>query len=85
MSDKAFPTFSPNYQHEADFPDLEPVGGLTKRELFAAMVLQASLSYPIPEKTAAQFSGAQWVQIMAQSAVVQADALLAELAKAESE
>ena len=64
--------------NEPAFPITDPTNdfhrpGLTKRELFAAMAMQGTLSDPTPEHVALDVSE------VAEIAVAQADALLAAL------
>lgn len=57
---------------------VEAVGGLTKRELFAAMAMQGRAALPA---TSFPQGDSSWAELDAQMAVAYADALLAELAK----
>lgn len=61
--------------------------GLSKRELFAAMVLQGMHSVPLTDPAAVKLAREEPEQlshIMARTAVAQADALLAELEKVKT-
>lgn len=78
------PTFTPNYMPDADFPNLEPSGGLTKRELFAAMAMQAMVSSYDMIAAALNVGAKTDVEakdVIARGAISYADALIAELEK----
>lgn len=80
MSDSAFPNLlcGTFYDNEGNGLDLDLHGGLTKRELFAAMALLGLL--PVVNK-----DEDNWGAGLAEGAVKIADLLIAELAKKEGE
>lgn len=78
----AFPKFEPNYEFGADFPKLEPTGGLTKREYFAGLAMQGMLASDLVQK---QMGGVGTETILAGACIAIADALLLELNKAPTD
>lgn len=79
-NDSAFPVFNGLVSHEADFPDYYPEGGLSKRELLAAMAMNGMMACgPILGEADPSIGG------KVSHCVRLADALLAELSKTEKE
>lgn len=82
----AFPrAYSTDRVNDEVFAEHEAQRGLTKREYFAGLAMQASLSYPIPENISGQFTAEEWMAIIANSAVKQADALPEALSQGASD
>lgn len=79
MSKGNEPAF-PSFKKEGEWTSLQPVGGLTKRELFAAMAMHGLLSYPWPD-----LSPVNEETKLPQRALYYADALIAELDKKAEE
>lgn len=76
--------------NESAFPSVKymgqgPVGGLTKRELLAAVCLHGILTKPIMFATSGDGTPDALRQQVAADAVKNADALLNELAKTEGD
>ncbi len=78
-----YPAFSKVYPDPATIRPAEfrPIGGLTKRELFAAMAMMAVMRDPEGVSAAAKATGMDRECAMAAISCEAADALLAELDK----
>ncbi len=89
MKDPVFPTMVASQfsepPHSAEFPCIpegfQPVGGLTKRELFAAMAMQGIMANPTGPNHDFEFADEPWYDIESAKSVKVADALIKALAK----
>lgn len=82
--DLAFPRLDESYKNRDGEFSHSSVGGLTKRELFAAMAMQTICAGPGARMVAdrdGRYNQTNWKEVVAMNSVEFADALIAELSK----